>query len=172
MSIEHVFTVNEADPSRDLRVLYATHAPEAGRLAYLLTGSREIAEDLVHEAFIKAGLRLAHLRNPGAFGPYLRQTIVNQCRSHWRREAVRRSFLLAAKEPEVVVQPDLEQHAQVVAALRLLPTRQRLAVVLRYYEDLTEEQTAEAIGCSTSAVKSLLHRAKEILRQELGGPHE
>lgn len=59
-------TADEVDRG-NLQVLYRLHATEAGRLAYLLTGDRHLAEDLVHEAFIKAGLRFAHLRNTASF---------------------------------------------------------------------------------------------------------
>jgi RNA polymerase sigma-70 factor (sigma-E family) len=151
---------------------FTGHATEAGRLAYLLTGDRHLAEDLVHDAFIKAGLRFAHLRNTASFPAYLRQTIVNLCRSHWRRESVRRTFMQRAKPPEPAYQPDLGQRSEVASALQRLSPRQRLAVVLRYYQDLSEEQTADALGCSSAALKSLVYRAKETLREELGGAHD
>jgi RNA polymerase sigma factor (sigma-70 family) len=69
--------------------LYVRHAPEGIRLAFLLTGDRALAEDLVQEAFARLVGRLRHLRDPGAFGAYLRKTIVNLSTSHFRRRRVR-----------------------------------------------------------------------------------
>lgn len=77
-----------------------------------------------------------------------------------------------AKPPEPAYQPDLGQRSEVASALQRLSPRQRLAVVLRYYQDLSEEQTADALGCSSAALKSLVYRAKETLREELGGAHD
>jgi RNA polymerase sigma factor (sigma-70 family) len=134
-------------------VLYDRHAAEAGRPAYLLTGDRHLAEDLVHEAFIKAGLRFAHLRNKASFPAYLRRTIVNLCRSHWRRESVRRRFIQEAKPPEPAYQPDLGQRSEVGSALRRLSTRQRMTVVLSLLRGPDEEQTADVLGWSGSGSK-------------------
>ena len=73
--------------------LYVRHAPEGIRLAFLLTGDRTFAEDLVQEAFARLVGRLRHLRDPSAFGGYLRRTIVNQATSHFRRRKVERAYL-------------------------------------------------------------------------------
>ena len=73
--------------------LYLRHAPEAIRLAFLLTGDRALSEDLVQEAFARLVGRLRHLRDPGAFGAYLRRTIVNLSTSHFRRRQVERAYL-------------------------------------------------------------------------------
>src|SRR5262245_62719690 len=73
--------------------LYIRHAPEGIRLAYLLTGDRALAEDLVQEAFARLVGRLRHLRDPGAFGAYLRRTIVNLATSHLRHRQVERAYL-------------------------------------------------------------------------------
>src|ERR671933_2677181 len=73
--------------------LYERHAADAVRLAYLLTVSRPVAEDLVQDAFVKLAGRLAHLRDPDAFEAYLRRTVVNLANSHFRRRRVERSFL-------------------------------------------------------------------------------
>jgi DNA-directed RNA polymerase specialized sigma24 family protein len=73
--------------------LYVRHAPESIRLAFLLTGDRALAEDLVQEAFARLVGRLRHLRDPGAFGAYLRRTIVNLATSHFRHRLVERAHL-------------------------------------------------------------------------------
>src|SRR6058998_1928642 len=73
--------------------LYLRHADEAVRLAYLLTGDRALAEDLVQDAFVKLAGRLVHLRDSGAFDAYLRRTVVNLANSHYRRKRLERAYL-------------------------------------------------------------------------------
>jgi RNA polymerase sigma-70 factor (sigma-E family) len=150
--------------------LYAAHAPDATRLAYLLTGDRALAEDLVHEAFVRLFGRFRDLRNPDAFGAYLRTTVVNLARSHFRRRRVEREYMdRTGREPDVERDVDLEGREAMWRALQGLRPRQRAAIVLRYYEDLTEVQTAEVLGCAVGTVKSLVSRGIDQLRQELRG---
>ena len=73
--------------------LYVRHASDAVRLAYLLTGDRALAEDLVQDAFVKLAGRLVHLRDRGAFEAYLQRTVVNLSRSHFRRRKVERAYV-------------------------------------------------------------------------------
>src|SRR5437899_8198778 len=73
--------------------LYLAHADGAVRLAYLLTGDRALAEDLVQDAFVKLAGRLVHLRDPGAFDAYLRRTVVNLANSYYRRKRPERAYL-------------------------------------------------------------------------------
>src|SRR2546428_6235029 len=73
--------------------LYLRHADDAVRLAYLLTGERALAEDLVQDAFVKLAGRLVHLRDPGAFDAYLRRTVVSLANSHFRRKRLERAYL-------------------------------------------------------------------------------
>src|SRR2546427_8888668 len=77
--------------------LYLRHADDAVRLAYLLTGDRGLAEDLVQDAFVRLTGRLVHLRDPGAFDAYLRRTVVNLSNSHFRRKRVERNYLERAR---------------------------------------------------------------------------
>ena len=149
---------------------YVRHAPEAVRLAYLLTGDAGLAEDLAHEAFIKVAGRFHHLRNPEAFAAYLRKTVVNLSMSHYRRKRVEREHLAresARPATNSVEPPDVESRDELRSALRALPERQRAAVVLRYYEDLPEQQVAHAMGCSVTAARSLVFRAMETLRTQI-----
>ena len=151
-----------------LAELYARHAGEALRLAYLLTGDAPLAEDLVQDAFVRLAGRLLHLRDPGGFHAYLRTTVVNLARSHFRRRAVERRFIARQAEPRPVEQPDLSDREALRRALLALPIRQRTAVVLRYFEDLSEAQTAELMRCRRPAVKSLVSRGMSALRATLG----
>ncbi len=153
-----------------LAEMYVRHAPAAVGLAYLLTGDRHLAEDLVQEAFVRLAGRFHHLRNPDAFEAYLRRTIVNLFTSHLRRRRVERAYL--AREggrfrPERD-EPDPAIRDEMWRAVQRLPERQRAAVVLRYYEDLSERDAAEIMRCSVPAMKSLTARAMETLRALVG----
>jgi RNA polymerase sigma-70 factor (sigma-E family) len=160
----------EAGSSGRLESLYRSYSADALRLGYLLTGDRAIAEDLVQDAFVKVFARFRDLRHPEAFWWYLRRTIVNLSHSRLRRLRVEREYLAregALPRPDGGSH-DLEERDRVLAALRVLRPEQRAAIVLRYYEDLSEEDTAEAMGVAVGTVKSLVHRARERLREELG----
>jgi RNA polymerase sigma-70 factor (sigma-E family) len=144
--------------------LYGRHATPALRLAVLLAGDRARAEDLVAEAFIRV---LPHWRLGEVldFGPYLRTAVVNEFRSRLRKQA---------REPELdpVVEVDdladlIADRAALAGALRRLPDRQRAAIVLRYFEDLAERETAELLGCSIGTVKSSVSRGLVRLRELL-----
>jgi len=150
-----------------LEDLYRRHAPDAVRLAYLLTGDRALAEDLVQEAFVRMFGRFRDLRNPEAFGAYLRKTVVNLSRSHFRRVKVERAYAARQTVAPAAMWPDLGDREEMWQALRRLTERQRTAIVLRYYEDLSEAQTAEAMRCPTGTVKSLVSRGIERLRKEM-----
>jgi RNA polymerase sigma-70 factor (sigma-E family) len=152
-----------------LAELYQAHAPAAVRLAYLLTGDRALAEDLVQEAFVRLFGRFRDLRNPDAFGAYLRTTVVNLARSHFRRAKVERAYVDREARSSQASSPDAGGRQEMWEALQRLRPRQRAAIVLRYYEDLTETQTAEVLGCAVGTVKSLVSRGIDRLREELRG---
>jgi RNA polymerase sigma-70 factor (sigma-E family) len=147
--------------------LYVRHAPEGIRLAFMLTGDRVLAEDLVQEGFARQVGRLRHLRDPGAFGVYLRRTIVNLATSHFRRRQVERAYLeRLAGTSAAETNPNEELDSAMHEALLHLPERQRAAMVLRFYEDLSDVQTAEVLRCSPGTVRSLVMKT---LRSELEG---
>jgi RNA polymerase sigma-70 factor (sigma-E family) len=147
--------------------LYAAHAGEAVRLAYLLTGNRALAEDLAQEAFVRLFGRFRDLRQAEAFRAYLRTTVVNLSRSHFRRVKVERAFLARAAAEPAPAGSDPHERGEMWEALGTLTPRQRAAIVLRYYEDLTEAQTADVLRCPVGTVKSLVSRGTERLRREL-----
>jgi RNA polymerase sigma-70 factor (sigma-E family) len=155
--------------------LYLRYADDAVRLAYLLTADRALAEDLVQDAFVRLAGRLAHLRDEGAFEAYLRRTVVNLARSHWRHLGVERAFQeRAARVPRATPSPhsDPDDRDALWHALGGLPPRQRAALVLRFYEDLSERQIAEILRCRPGTVKSLVSRGLARLRTQIGGEHE
>jgi len=134
------------------------------RTAVLLTGDHHRAEDLVQDALTKVAARWHRLRdgNPDA---YARQVIVRTNISWWRRT---RSELVA--DPPERAAPDAGEHVvdRRVAldhALAQLTPRQRATVVLRFYDDLGERDTAEALGVSVGTVKSQTHLALRRLRE-------
>ena len=153
-----------------LEALYLCHGPEALRLAYLLTADRELSEDLVQEAFVRVARRLTGLRSADSFRWYLRRTVVNLANSHSRRRRVERahfSRLVSSAAAVGVSTPDIATEQAVRGAIGQLPARQRAVVVLRYYEDLTDQQIASVLGWPVGSVKSSLHRAVAVLRQQL-----
>ena len=154
-----------------LEDLYVRHAPAALRFAFFLTGDRELAQDLVQDAFVRIAGRFRYLRQPDAFEAYLRRTIVNLFTSHLRRLRLERAELARerAERPTDPPPQDAVEHDELVRALEHLPERQRAAVVLRFYEDLTEREAADVMGCSTSALNSLVSRAMVTLRDEMRG---
>ncbi|MFC4783907.1 SigE family RNA polymerase sigma factor [Nocardioides sp. MAHUQ-72] len=139
------------------------------RLAYAVVGDHQLAQDLLQEALVKVYVAWPRLRDSAAAEAYVRRTIVTTAIS-WRR---RRSF----HEPPVAVVPDrddgdetdrLTTHGVLWEQVRELPSRQRAALVLRYYEDLSEAETAELMGCSVGTVKSQVATALLKLRDRVG----
>jgi RNA polymerase sigma-70 factor (sigma-E family) len=147
--------------------LYRAHAPDALRLAYLLTGDRGLAEDLAQDAFVRVVGRFHDLRNRDAFWWYLRRTIVNLARSHFRRRRTERAWLARQHVVETHTDPDVGERERLRAALQSLRPEQRAAIVLRYFEDLSEAETAHALGVAVGTVKSMVSRGMERLRKEL-----
>lgn len=151
--------------------LYDAHMPAAVRFAYLVSGDAELAQDLAHDAFLRVASRLGALRSPDAFRAYLRSAILNGYRSHRRsrqRERARLELASAGAAPAASL-PDVDTADEIGRALAALSPRRRAAIVLRYYEDMTERQTAEVLGCSVSAVKALVGRGLRQLRTTLEG---
>ena len=145
---------------------YVRSAPGGIRLAYLLTGERAVAEDIVQEAFVRFVGRLRFLRDPDAFEPYLRRTIVNLSKNHFRRRAVERAYLQreGPRTEDVSTDPDVATYDSLRSALLRLPLRQRTAIVLRYFEDLPDATIAELLHCRPATVRSLVARGLEALR--------
>jgi RNA polymerase sigma-70 factor (sigma-E family) len=170
--------------------LYAEHALGLVRLAMVMTGDRGAAEDIVQDAFLGLYRRWDRLADVTAPLAYLRVSVVNGCRTALRRrsrvglwprtgadDTLDELAPLAgfgpqarlAESAEASVLLSEEQRA-VAGALQKLPQRQREAVVLRYYLDLSEEETAQVMGVARGTVKSATHRALaavgRILREE------
>ena len=152
-----------------LEELYERHVAGAIRLATLLTGDPSAAEDLAHEGFIRAAGRFRHLRSPASFDAYLKRTVVNLSRQRARRQRLEREAVRREGDREPVARETYSPEDRDVLwpAILRLPFRQRAAIVLRYYEDLSEDQTAALLGCTTRAANSLVSRAMTTLRRAL-----
>jgi RNA polymerase sigma-70 factor (sigma-E family) len=152
--------------------LHREHYRSLVRLASLLLGDVESSEEVVQDAFIKLQLRWGGLRDLDKAPAYLRSAVLNGARSLLRkrkvreRHAARRSAELTAASAESGALGGVE-HTRVVEAMRKLPDRQREALALRFYLDLSEAEMAAAMGVSAGSVKTHLHRGLAALSELL-----
>ena len=156
-------------PGSDFDEFVRDCSPGLLRTAYLLTGDRGHAEDVVQAALLRVARRWRRIRGEPA--PYARRAVVNLAKNHWRDRFRRPHESTAAVEP-VYASPETDVLLQQVLlpAVMDLPVRQRAVLVLRYFQDLSVEQTADALGCSPGTVKSQTHHALTKLREALGDP--
>ena len=156
--------------STDFGGIFAAHHAEALRIAYLLTGDAHRAEDAVSDAFVKVYRRWNRggIDHPRA---YIRRAVVNEVNSRFRRLALerRQAEKRSADDRGARAHDDrLADADEMFTALRGLPERQRTAVVLRYYADMTEAETADVMGVSVGTVKSTVSRALDRMRAAMG----
>jgi RNA polymerase sigma-70 factor (sigma-E family) len=139
--------------------------PALLRTAYLLTGDAHTAEDVVATALAKLYLAWDRIRDRESVDGYVRRILANETTSLWRRPWRRREVVADAL-PERGREDayDDGRTAALWQAVRSLPPRQRAVIVLRYYEELTEAETAAVLGVSTGTVKSQASRALATLR--------
>ena len=141
--------------------------PGLYRTAYLLLGDRELAEDLAQTALAKTYAAWSRIDERAAAPAYARRTLVNTA-SSWFRKKGWRNELPTSSMPETAYVSDPSTRPAVIGALGQLPPRQRAVVVLRFYEDLSVAETADALGCSAGTVKSQTFEAFAKLRVLLG----
>jgi RNA polymerase sigma-70 factor (sigma-E family) len=140
------------------------HAPL--RTAYLLTGDRQLAEDLVQRELEKVVLHWRRIRVAAAAEAYVRQTMYREQLQTWRRARVREVLLGVVPEPPNASDDrDLDEGLDLRRALMQLGVRQRTVLVLRFFEDLIEEEVARAMGTTVGTVKSQTAEALEHLRR-------
>lgn len=142
------------------------------RTAYLMVGEHDLAQDLVQEALTKTYVAWPRIRDVSKAEAYTRRAITTTYISWWRRKA------WSAERPrdDVPDRPgnrpehgnEVVDRAWLWAELQHLPPRQRAAIVLRYYEDLSEAQTAEVMECAVGTVKSQVSQGLRRLREQLG----
>jgi RNA polymerase sigma-70 factor (sigma-E family) len=158
------------DADRAVTALYSTHYRSLVRLAALLVRDVATAEEVVQDSFVAMHGGWRRLRDSDKALSYLRQSVVNRSRSVLRhrvvvdRNAPKPSPDMPSAEHGAIA---LLERSAVVSALRTLPPRQREALVLRYYGDMSEAQIASIMGISRGAVKSHTARAMSALRSVL-----
>jgi RNA polymerase sigma-70 factor (sigma-E family) len=149
--------------------LYQASAVSLIRLAWIMLGDRPSAEDVVQEAFCDLYRRWDRLAEADSALYYVRSSVLNGCRSLLRRRAVRRrsvEYELPEISPEAVVLSG-EERVELIRALGRLPDRQREALVLRFYLDLSDEEIARVMGIRQSTVRSNAHRGLVALARVL-----
>ncbi|HEX4685155.1 MAG TPA: SigE family RNA polymerase sigma factor [Nocardioides sp.] len=164
----------ERRSARDLRdadfaAYLAARQPSLLRTAYLLTGNRHDAEDLVQIAFAKLYLSWDKVRDHGSMDGYVRRILVNEHNSLWRRAWKRREHAADDTVLHALDEPHHDDHedglgAELWDVVQTLPRKARAVVVLRYYEELSEAETAAVLGISVGTVKSQTSRALAALR--------
>jgi RNA polymerase sigma-70 factor (sigma-E family) len=142
------------------------------RTAYLLTGDRHSAEDLVQVSLAKLYLAWDRVQDRGSIDGYVRRIMVNENNSLWRRGWKKREYATESI-PETWATDTYDEgtRAAVWAAVQTLPKKARAVVVLRYYEQLSEAETAEILGISVGTVKSPASRALAALRERATDLH-
>jgi RNA polymerase sigma factor (sigma-70 family) len=153
--------VDDVSEAQSFAAFYEEQFSWARRLACVLTGDRGVGDDIAQEAFARVSDRFDDLTTPRA---YMRVVIVNLARRHGRDE--RRRRVAEGIEPDELVVVTSES-AEILDVIDRLPARQRAVIVLRYFEQLSEVEIAEALSCRPGTVKSLASRALARLRKEL-----
>lgn len=160
-------TMGDRTPVRDVEFAEYMQARQAAlmRTAYLLTGDRHSAEDLVQTSLAKLYLAWDKVQDRGSVDGYVRRIMVNENNSTWRRAWKRREFASETlPERQVVDAYDEGARGALWDLVQTLPRKARAVVVLRYYEELSEAETAEVLGISVGTVKSQTSRAFAALR--------
>jgi RNA polymerase sigma-70 factor (sigma-E family) len=146
---------------QQVTALYQAHALGLVRLAVLMVGDQQAAEDVVQDAFLGLYRRWPALRDPDRALSYARSSVLNGCRMVLRARSSRDKITLAVPDDIESAEATAllgEANREMLTALRRLPARQREAVVLRYYLDMTEDQAAQAMRVSQGTVKSATSR--------------
>ncbi len=149
-----------------LALLHECHYADLVRLAFALTGDWGLAEDLVQEAFVRVWRGWGNIRDQQSAPAYLRTTVVNLARRSLRHRLQERRAWSGIGDPRSA---DPGSDIDLLRALARLPARKRACVVLRYYQDLSEADTAAVLGVSVGTVKSQTAKALVRLQALLAG---
>lgn len=157
------------DATAGVTALYHAHAVGLIRLAIVMLGDRVAAEDAVQEAFLGLYRHWDRLDDQAKALAYARASVLNRCRNalrQRRRDVALPGELVTVESAEATVLV-ADEHQRVLTAIRALPARQREALALRYYLELSEDETARAMGISRGTVKSATSRAVAALGRML-----
>lgn len=157
------------DKDAEFAAYMAARQPSLLRTAYLLTGDQHTAEDLVQTALAKLYLSWDRVQRRELVDGYVRRILVNENNSLWRRSWKRREVTTdyLPETPAPHQEPDDGSSQALWEFVQTLPKKQRAAVVLRYYEDLSEAETAAVLGVSVGTVKSQTSRALATMRSKV-----
>ena len=162
----------ERDRDRELTALFLSHYDPLRRLAYVILGDATAAEEVVMDAFAKAMSKWGLFSRADHPAAYMRQIVVNLCRSKIRRKVLeRRVGETFERKEDAISSQDVEAegtNSYIWNAVRKLPHRQRACIVLRYLEDMTEPEIAEVLNVPVGTVKSQLSRGRAKLATWLG----
>lgn len=153
---------SKAEGDAAFTAFMAEATPSLLRTAWLLTGSSHKSQELVQAALVKTYAAWPKVRRESALA-FARRVLVNQKTDTWRKTS---REVIVDDVPEPSIRPDsgVEHRDQILRMLDLLPRQQRTVVVLRYYQDQSEQQTADLLGISVGAVKSAASRGLATLR--------
>jgi len=162
------------EPTRGelVELLFRRHYAELLRLAVVMLGSREAAEDAVQEAFVSLHRHRRSLRDPAAAEAYLRSAVLNGCRSWIRRQVTRRAprpLLLVPQQQESPEDTSMgrAEIGSLVALMRTLPRRQREALACRFVLEMSVAETAHLLEISEGSVKAHTHRGLQTLQHRI-----
>lgn len=156
-----------ADEAETFDAFYERQHPAAVRLAYVLTGRREVAEELVQDAFLTAYRTWPRVSGYDSLEAWLRRVVVNRCLSSGRRRATEARLLvrLHAEPSRAVALPVGDE--QLWQAVRRLPRRQAQCIALRFVDDLSVDDIAVALGCGPETVRTHLRRGLSALARRI-----
>jgi RNA polymerase sigma factor (sigma-70 family) len=155
-----------------VEILFRRHYAELLRLAVVMVGSREVAEDAVQEAFVALQRNWRSLRDPDAAEAYLRSAVLNRCRSSVRRLVTQRAprpLMLVREHQESPEDTTVgrDEVGSLVAVMRTLARRQREVLACRFVLELSVAETAQLLDMSTGSVKAHTHRGLQALQQRI-----
>ena len=167
--VDHL-TVREKGAERDRQIeeLFDRNFGRLCELAFLILGDRHLAEEIVMDALLRTFTGWNRIRDTSKADAYLKRAVVNLCRSKIRRKGIElRSNAITYRREELrppAWDPEMHEQARLLwAAVRHLPVRQRACIVLRYVEDLPEQEIADVMDCSVGTVRSQISRARKKL---------
>lgn len=154
-------------PEVEFAALVERQLDRSYRIARLILRNEAEAEDATHDAVEAAWRHWRKLKDPARFDAWFGRILVNGCRDRLRRRARARQLPIAPPEPGPSPEGEVERRTELARAFETLNEDQRIAVVLRYWADLTVEEIAERVAAPAGTVKSRLHHAMDRMRSAL-----
>jgi RNA polymerase sigma factor (sigma-70 family) len=158
-----IMSIDGEGASEVLRASFEAHYARLVCLSFLLADDPSVAEDIVQDAFVRSAERIVELDEAAGLG-YLRVAVLNGWRNRHRHTTVTQRWQRDIASEKGEGQATLEDRAAMWQWISALPERQRTCLVLRYYEDLTDDEIAELLACRPGTVRSQISRALARLR--------